>query len=689
MSIPYCAPAILKGIAESHGYKLKHYDTSVDLLNVYAKRDPTVYSRFSQYFLVANSDDRDIVSSFYEHVVEKIKKENFEYLGISVFSVYTHRAVLELLEKIKQELPDIKILVGGRGLTTKPLSHMASKSNKIITSAESFIDFEQILKKRKLADYFILGDGEDAIIEFLNKSSNKQTFKKTAKAKLEYPFSNFDDIDLKDYLGVGGKHQLPVVSSKGCVRSCDFCDVAKQMNKFNAKDGYFLAEEMIYLKEKYGISDFAMMDSISNGNMKELKRTCEKLSDYNKDRQDKISWSGSWIARFPNNIKSDVFDLIKKSGCDTLQVGAESGSNHVLTAMNKKSSVEGLYYELDHLYNKGIKVTMNTIMGHWSEELDHYLEHLQMLVNLGPYFASRTIVDLHANLFNLISGTPAELNHEENGIVNESAGYATLWYSHKNPSLTIKTRIARLLMFYDLIDLVGYPIDDYYERVLFYYNSITAGYEEWNDFFTKRIDTESFNECPSLTMLGQTDQLFQQMIKDSYTTSEFKLLVEAHSSLDAPKLQIYHNGTLQYEEFLIDGKNEIKLELVNDYTNSNTIEIKFANKNPNDTIVDEQGNIISDKKILFNSIMIDKVDLFKDANYFYNKTSYVENEKKLEHSKPGLYHPSALIIKYNAPFWQHYLLQGPDYTAWKTTNNVDLAKSLRKELTKKLNLLKY
>lgn len=691
MAVPYCAPAVLKGIVESRGYTLKHYDTSVDLLNKFAYRDKGKYNEFAQYFLSSDLSSNLIVKEFYTHVINKIKSFNFRFLAISVFSVYTHRATLELLSIIRKELPEVSILVGGRGLTTRPFSFMATGENQIISETESLIDFYQILKKRSLSDYYILGDGEDAIIDLLENNTEQSEFIKFAHNKLVYPFSNFDDINFDDYLGTGNNIQLPVVSSKGCVRNCDFCDVATQMKKFISKDGDRFAEEIIYLKEKYGLNHFAMMDSISNGNMKELKKTCQKLSEYNKDKnkKDKIYWSGSWIARYPGNIKEDVFKLLKDSGCESLQIGAESGSNHVLDSMNKKSSVEGLYYELDLLHKNKISVDLMTIIGHWSEEYKDFTEHLRMLVKLGPYFAAGTIHAMYVNIFQLLHGTPADTEIWHNGIVKGDSGFSNLWHSEKNPNLTYKTRLARMLIFYDLLDLVYYPIDNFYEKMLFFNSTTDSLAKKYNSFFEDRVKDKNFQVCKTFNLLGNTKEFFQKMLWEEFPISKFHCIVNSFSCQGQPRLQIVYNGDVIYDQLLVDGLNKIDLNLENNFEKKNKIELKLANKTPNDTIVDQNGNILSDKKIEFESLILDEVDFLKNPKFFYEETTYIEDGKKLELSKPGLYRPSSLIIEYEAPFWRHYLKQGPDLTAWRSLNNFEQAQYLRKQLTKKLDLLKY
>ena len=129
MYIPPCGPGILKGIAESHGYSLKVYDAPADLFTIFCHSDSQKLAETQSYFLT--SDVRsDLIDAFYQHVIDKIKTFNFKTLAFSVFSVYTHRATFELLTLIRQQLPDVKILVGGRGLTTKLFVNLSDKFTK-------------------------------------------------------------------------------------------------------------------------------------------------------------------------------------------------------------------------------------------------------------------------------------------------------------------------------------------------------------------------------------------------------------------------------------------------------------------------------------------------------------------------------------------------------------------------------
>lgn len=646
--VPYCAPAVLKGIAKSHGFNIKTKDFSIDLNYKFSKK--TNYQDYQNYFL--SQDDRSKfpeIEEFYEHIVETIRQTPCRYLGISVFSIHTHRAALELLELIRQRLPDIKIVVGGRGLSIKSFYSIRNR----ITTAESMIEFHQILKKRNLVDYTILGDGEDAIVDLLSQDYIDNDARHGSLQNLDYPFSDFGDTEIDKYFSVGNVHQLPVISSKGCVRSCDFCDVAAHMKRFQSKDGTRLAQEMIHLADTYNVYEFSMADSIANGNMKELRKTCEALSQYNNENPNKrITWSGNWICRMPGNIKPEFFKLLAASGCRSLTIGVESGSNHVLIAMDKKTSVEGLFYEAELIRQNGMQFTVNNIIGHWSEHYEHFLEHLDMLIKLGPYFATRSITDIHIGIgYIILQNTPAAENPE---LLVDWDSTSFKWYAKNNPSLTFKARYARVLIAHKLAEILNYNVPTV--EVKFLLNLIEKNIEPWTDWLMKHIDKDTHIECPSIELVNNIDAHVNERCKHFFPTSKIKLLLEASSCVDSPDFTVIHNGNeIVPTSLLRDGTHEFEFEITHDFEIQNRLQFIMTNKKYNDTTVDEQGNILKDKNIVFKKLIIDNIDLVEKSDFFYNKTKFITTDGIETTASDGLYFNGSWVLDYQPPFWRHYV----------------------------------
>lgn len=679
LQTPYCAPALLKAIGETHGYNIKTKDYNIDLKKEFCKNDQKFFEELQDYFIsFVNNDNfqyQDTIEKFYDFIIDDIEKTKPKYFGISVFSLYTQKSTFELCNKIKNKSPGTVIVLGGRGLNVRPYMSVTSYLNE----KEKIINFSEVMQSRGLADHLIIGDGEDALIDLLSGKMSEIDFTwHTAKSKtLEYPYSNFDDYRLNDYVGVAGTPQLHVISSKGCVRKCDFCDVGVQFKRFLNKDGSKMAEEIIYLAEKYNIRDFATADSILNGNMIALKQTVEKLAEYNDDKSDeeKIKWGGNWICRPPGRISPSFFQMMKRSGCQHLTIGAEHGSNDVLLAMDKKTNVEGLFYEITEMEKVGIQCALNNIIGHWAEYFKDFEKFIDMIITLGPRFANETITQFMLGTgFAVLKGTPAAMNFEKNGIVTTEDNFSFVWYTKKNPNLTIKTRMARIYFLYHMCFYLNIPVSSPYSFLLHIKNRLSESYDNSLKFYEKHFDKTLYKECPSVNLLDQYQNYVDQKIQDMYSKSKIKIEVDSFHSNGAPNLFVKHNDITLYDNLLQEGANTVELEIKN--VKSSCITIGMSNKKKNDTIIDNHGNIVKDKKIMIKKITIDSIDLTRNQHYFYNKLKYYEDGKICKVSKPGFYLNSYLEINFEKIFWQDYLKNHIAGLHWQAGNDKENSKKL-------------
>jgi hypothetical protein len=86
-------------------------------------------------------------------------------------------------------------------------------------------------------------------------------------------------------------------------------------------------------------------------------------------------------------------------------------------------------------------------------------------------------------------------------------------------------------------------------------------------------------------------------------------------------------------EFIVNGKTVDYYEQINEhifiwespFSLPGTVDIKVSNKNPNDTQLDQQGNIVADKYIKLLDIVVDGLAC---APYYVNRIKFVTNEGK-------------------------------------------------------------
>ena len=690
--IPPCAPGVLKGIVESQGYSMQLYDSNIDLQWTICNNDQQLYNKLVNYFTVPspNFEYQPEIDRFYAHVIEKIQQQKTRFLAFSVFSVYTHRATYDILNKLRP-ITRTPIVLGGRGLTTRPnLSIIDS-----LTPFEKLSNFSDVIKKRELADYLILGDGEDVIIDLLDGtySAYNLTHHVAQKTSLDYPFSNFDGLHLDKYQGLGGVKQLPVISSKGCVRSCDFCDVAAQMKKFQSKSGSRLAQEVIYLADRYDITEFTLADSIANGNMKSLTEFCAKLAEHNATSEPakQITWSGNWICRPPDAIKQHFYDLMARSGCRSLTVGAEHASNRVLEAMIKKTVVEGLQFDLAQFYRVGIKAVLNLIVGHWSEEFDDFVKLYDFLLAQGRYIANGTINAFNTSIYGALDNTPSVDHANSNQLIRADDNFTMLWYTKKNPKSTIKIRLARWLILMELYTVLNFSKTEHWHMLQNLLHRIKDSRLAWEEFFDQSVvDNDNHVTCKqTLDFMDTHHMYFMESLKSLFPNTSMQLTVDAFHCNGAPSLYVQLNGHDLYRADLDAGCSKISIDIPNNFSSESVLEIGMTKKNSEDTLIDQYGNILQEKKILITALEMDTIDIYRDADYFYHQIEYTEHGCRRTPAPGFFINDSSLKIKFQGTFWQHYLSlqQAP---TWRIDEEkIKQVPELVAELKSLINGLKY
>lgn len=497
-SLPYSnldhinsAPAILKGVSVSNGFSAKTVDFGCQLFNQLNRKFDT-FQQTQVYFITPvdnNFKNYSFIEKFYDDCIEFFTKNPSEYIALSVFSFYTHRCVYELCKKIRESGIKSKIVLGGRGAKANTYENIANILG--LKGKERLLGFGELLRQKKLADVVIIGDGEDAILELLQTKKVSDT--SYTSDEFKSPIPDYLDYNFSDYMFTD-EIVLPVTGSKGCVRDCDFCDVKFHFGKYKYRSGSDIANELISVSSKYNVYKFQFTDSLVNGGLKPFKEFLEVLADHNlRNPEKKITWNGQYICRPYQEVPVDLYRLMRDSGAHGLVVGAESGSNNVLKAMDKKTTVEALLTELENFRNFNITCVILTMVGHWSETWEDFVDHCKMLVNLAPYIRSGTISSIALGQpYMLLDGTPSMFNHKLNNVVYDNFDPKNNWLNLNNPDNTLKERIYRRLIVQKICKKLNMPTVVDEEHLLQLIFQIDINFKEINDFFTKNSRTELF-----------------------------------------------------------------------------------------------------------------------------------------------------------------------------------------------------
>lgn len=449
------APALLKACVEKAGYKARTLDLSQSFYIEISNRSFSQYSQDTKFLLPNHEYDIDSqakINLWLAQSIEKIKDVNPKYVALSIFSYFMQRSAYLLTKEIRKHFPKMKIVLGGFGLT-QPSSSLKNLSN--FKSSDLIKPFNQFMQEQGLVDHNIIGEGENALVSLLE---SQDLITNSMNDLYNVPISDFSDYNLNDYEYVS-KIILPITGSKGCVRQCTFCDIPKKFGKFKYRSGQHIAEEIIYLKQRYNVKSFSFTDSLINGSLKALKELVTELSNYNVNASEdqRIRWSGQYISRPKGQMPEHIYELMALSGAEGLTIGLESGSNNVLEAMNKKVKIEDVDYEMQLFEKYNISTVLLFIIGFYNETYDNFIETLDTIVRYQKYVANGTIIRMDLGHPLAITGETEIYDQAHNLGLTLDLLDPNLWINKNNPELTFKERIRRRLIAQIVCDRLAIP----------------------------------------------------------------------------------------------------------------------------------------------------------------------------------------------------------------------------------------
>jgi hypothetical protein len=172
--------------------------------------------------------------------------------------------------------------------------------------------------------------------------------------------------------------------------------------------------------------------------------------------------------------------------------------------MNKKTTVEALFYELEQFRLHDIKDCMLLLMvGHWSERHIDFVKHCEMLVRLVPYFASGTVANIRV-------GFPASLEHVPPDTVKSTMSPRMIYHYKHNPNNTITEKVWRQLIIVKLARRLGILSNSFLVGDLTMSLNSIGGVENVNNFYSEFFDQPRNSEARHT--FENFEDFYQQLI---------------------------------------------------------------------------------------------------------------------------------------------------------------------------------
>jgi len=341
-------------------------------------------------YLEQNGFDNDVYDSTFNSL-DNLRQYLLEQCP-DIIAIYTNLMtklnVLKIIKFIRSDerIKNKKIILGGP---------------EVRHHAENFLSYG--------ADIIVIGEGEETMLELARMVENgKNNFEEitgivylgqdnklisTSERKLvrdinELPFPNRKKIDLRKYAEAWkdkhGYSMFSVSTMRGCPYTCKWCSRAVYGGTYRRRKPSLVAEELQFLKKEYNPDMIWFVDDVFTISHKWLREFTDEVTK----KDAKIPYE---IISRSDRLNEEAFQLLKESGCVRIWIGAESGSQKIIDAMDRRVDVKEVREMIKLAKTYNIEACTFIMLGYPGEEKQDIRETINHLKESDPDLYTITI----------------------------------------------------------------------------------------------------------------------------------------------------------------------------------------------------------------------------------------------------------------------------------------------------------
>ena len=269
----------------------------------------------------------------------------------------------------------------------------------IINSSDATDHYEKYFDQG--VDFVLRGEGEETLKTLLQCLEQKEDathlsglalrvngatcvtpLRPVLRALDSLPLPAWDLVDLQDYRKIWearyGYFSLNIATTRGCPYKCNWCAKPIYGNRYNSRSPEHVVAEIELLLQQYKPDHFWMCDDIFGLKPNWISQFKELIQKKNLSFRYKIQ------SRVDLLLEEGIVRSLAASGCDTVWLGAESGSQKILDAMDKGTTIAEIKEATRQLRHHGIKVAYFLQFGYPGEMKEDIDATLQMVLDQMP-----------------------------------------------------------------------------------------------------------------------------------------------------------------------------------------------------------------------------------------------------------------------------------------------------------------
>jgi anaerobic magnesium-protoporphyrin IX monomethyl ester cyclase len=253
------------------------------------------------------------------------------------------------------------------------------------------------------ADYVLIGEGEETLGELLDRLHDRPAPALDEILGLAYardgqlhsaprrpdlkeldrlPFPAWDLVDIDRYRTIWTEHHgyysMNIATSRGCPYHCNWCAKPIWGQRYHVRSAENVASEVAWLKQTYSPDHIWFVDDIFGL----IPGWMEQFADLVEAKNARLPFKS--LQRVDLILKGNTIDALRRAGARRIWMGAESGSQKILDAMEKGTQVENIYEAARRLHAAGIEVGFFLQFGYPGETRQDVEQTLQMVRDCRP-----------------------------------------------------------------------------------------------------------------------------------------------------------------------------------------------------------------------------------------------------------------------------------------------------------------
>lgn len=305
-------------------------------------------------------------------ITQELLNQKPDLIGISQWTHNRHTS-MELAQLCRNILPDSIIIMGGGHAT---------------------FCYDDVLKENSPVDIVVIGEGEQTLLELVDLKARSElrsiagvALRNNGKILVTPPRQQISDLDslplasqyLESSVGLDIEMQAEfIVTTRGCPSTCYFCsspDFWGQKVRFRSPAA--IVAEIQYISETYGSIYFSIRDDTFTADRLRVIEFCRLLQTNNVN----ILWN---CQSRVTAIDEELVIEMKRSGCECIQLGVESGSSNILRQLGKKITTEQIESACSVISKTGVNLSIYLISDVPGETAEDISQTIKLVRNIKP-----------------------------------------------------------------------------------------------------------------------------------------------------------------------------------------------------------------------------------------------------------------------------------------------------------------